>query len=152
MAVKVELTGFQEAERRLALLPIELRGNTIKSGLRTAGRVVVREAQARVPISDDDTDKHLRDTLGVVIREGRTIYAVVGPQYPAGAHGHLVEGAGGKDMHTINVRHHSHGRPTGKILRKQPFVGPAAEATHEEQLRAVHDAIERAVYRVMGHG
>lgn len=145
----VRLQGFEDAERKLLQLPIEMRGNTIKSGLRTAGRAVARAAETLVPIGHT-RETHLRDSFVVSVKEGRMPYCIVGPSWFTGRHGILVEGQGGDDMHQIDVRHHSHGKPTGIILRKQPFLMPAADITRLEQEKAMTDAINRAIERVMG--
>ena len=156
MAASVKLEGFEKAEAMLGRLPFELRGKAVTSGLRTAGRQVVKVARALVPISedvmgDDTGGKHLRDALTVKVIDGRKgPIAIVGPMRPDGNHAHLVEGASDKTPEGMDVRHFSHGVWSGEILRKQPFLGPAAESSKGNAEQAVAEAIERAIKRVTG--
>jgi len=78
--------------------------------------------------------------------------AVVGPRRPEGSHGHLVEGAYAKGGQWINidVRHHSHGKPTGVILKKHPFVQSASEQTRTQQVAAIREGITAAVKKATG--
>jgi hypothetical protein len=63
----------------------------LKPVLSTAKKLVPKPGYP----GDKPQYKPLRDTLKVAsrtMRPGSTWYGMVGPQYPAGAHGHLVEG------------------------------------------------------------
>lgn len=133
--VKITTTiqGADAAERIMASLPAELNKQQRKA-LRKMGQVVVRRARALVPQpgypGDKPEYKPLRDTIAVEVKEGRQLFAVVGPKRPAGAHGHLVE---------YGHRVVSHGVDTGYVTEPHPFMEPAATETRPQQ-----DAIERA--------
>jgi len=151
----VTLKGADEAQRKLERLPIELRGKTLMSGLRSAGRAVVKEAKSIVPISDDEDGKHLRDALVVKVFEGRVgPIAIVGGTWAHGRHAWLVEGQSDKTPGGFSIRHTSNwsGKPikTGAKVKKQPFLGPAAQYTLNAQATAITTAIDRAIKRVMG--
>lgn len=139
----IKLENFEKVDRQLGQLAIEIRGRALQSGLRTAGRVVVKRAKQLVPppgYPGDKPDlKPLRDTIGVELRNYATVaVAVIGPKRPAGAHGHLVE-----ESH----RHFSRGRETGIFTEPHPFMGPAAEETKHQQQAAVIDGIIKAGQR-----
>lgn len=145
---QVILTGFDEVERQLAKFPIELRGTVIKAGLRKGGRKLINRAKEIVPPpgypGDDPELKPLRETLAVEIRDGKVgPYAVCGPKYPAGAHGHFV--AGESSGRNVDVRHHSRGKPTGVILKKTPFMSNALKDTQDQIDAAVRSGIDAAI-------
>ena len=150
---RVTLTGFEKALSVMSDLPLEMRGPAIKAALRKAGQVVARRAKQLVPPpgypGDKPEFKPLRDTLGVEVKgyESATV-AIVGPKRPAGAHGHLVEGADSEGQN-IDVRHHSRGQPTGTVLVKQPFVGPAAKQTEGAQRTAIEEGIRKATEKAL---
>lgn len=133
--ISVTALGFDATENALLAAPYALRKAT-REALRSAGRVVVKAAAALVPPpgypGDKPELKPLRDTLAVEVKDGdRAMYAVIGPQRPAGAHGHLVERA---------HKHVSHGKPTGRLTTPRPFLEPAAAETLAQQ-RAIIDQI-----------
>jgi len=137
----VNITSAVKAEDN-ALATISSVQRELKKGLRKAGLLVARRARQLVPQpgypGDKPELKPLRDTIGVEVKEGDvTLYAVIGPQRPAGAHGHLVEGA-------KPVRHHSHGRPTGVVLKPNPFLAPAVLTTAAAQKTAMLKALKAA--------
>ena len=105
-----------------------------RKALRKMGTVVMNAARKLVPQpgypGDKPEFKPLRDTIGVEVKDGEQIYAVIGPERPAGAHGHLVEYG-----HRI-VKHD--GEDTGKMAEPHPFMEPAARDTRSQQ-----DAIAR---------
>ena len=92
---------------------------------------VVKTAQAFVPEGDpyDRAEKQaLRDTSKKKVKtynKGGTIVAIVGPSYPSGAHGHLVEFG-----HRV-VTHD--GVDTGETVLGEEFMLPAAMATERQQ-------------------
>jgi len=123
--------------------------------LRAAGKVVVKRARELCPRSSRTGTregwsnktagsrtgaKPLAETIGVVVRKyDTTSVAVVGPQYPAGALGHLVEYG-----HKLIV----YGHPTGRRVPPKPFLRPAADETKDEQeaamLRVLKAELEKA--------
>lgn len=123
----------------LARLPIEVRRVSLKKAMRAAASVVVRRAKqpvARPGYPGDKADlKPLRDTIGAVVRDYEEyVVAVVGPQHPAGAHGHLVEY--GHEEVLWGVR-------TGRRVPPHPFLRPAADGTRAEQQAAMEGTLSR---------
>lgn len=105
-AARVSLEGVGRLASKLDVLSAIMKGAAIERGLERAGNAVAKRAKELVPKpgSNDYSErrgkrkakKMLVDTIGHVIRgyQGRRFSGrvlVVGPQYPAGAHGHLVE-------------------------------------------------------------
>lgn len=75
---------------------------------------------------DKPDKKPLRDTIGVVERVyDHAIVVVVGPQYPAGAHGHLVEFGHEKVLWGVQM--------PGETVTAKPFMRPAADETRSAQ-------------------
>lgn len=114
------------------------RAETIRNGVRAGMAPVIDAARTRVqqPGKPDYTPRHgrrkakkkLRDTIGQLTRIYQNhVVGVVGPQAPAGAHGHLVEGGhriavGGsvarKGQPAIKWRPGGPGRPPKHIFSK----------------------------------
>ena len=87
------MKGLKEADEFLAMLPTAVRGATLEKAIRQQAKKVISRAKQLVPVRERrKTGKHLRDTLETVVkRYGNIIVVVMGPGWPAGAHGHLVE-------------------------------------------------------------
>ena len=144
----LQLTGFEGVLSTLASLPLEMRGPVISTALRKGGKIVAARAKQLVPPpgypGDKPEFKPLRETIGVEVKVySSASVAIIGPKRPAGAHGHLVEGVDSKGEN-VDVRHHSRGQPTGSILKKTPFMGPASRDTKEQQRAAVTEGIRKA--------
>lgn len=104
--VDVSAEGWAQADKELAQLPILVRGIELEKAMRKGVNLVARRARQLAPPpgypGDKPDKKALRDTIGTVLRRfrgGAVIGAIVGPEYHAGAHGHLVEF--GTKPHTI---------------------------------------------------
>ena len=150
MAVNVKVTQSIDMEQLLKQLPIELRVGALSKAVRAGGKVVIKRAKELVPRGDPThkpDKKALKDTIGQVVRSyrnDRKWMAVVGPMYPAGAHGHLVEYG-----HDVKVnRGERKGRPpltgSAKVPGKE-FLAPAADQTETQQGKAVIQIIVDAI-------
>jgi len=169
--ITLQFDNLAEVDQLLGRLPVELRRSAYERGLRDAAGLVVRRAKELCPPAGYPGDKPglkaLRETIGYVLRAYGDIYvAVVGPQRPAGAHGHLVEY--GTRQHEI-VAGSSRKAATGKKAlaradvnvifgrrvshpgsRATPFLRPAAEDTRSAQERRLVEAISRAIAKLTG--
>lgn len=142
MAV-LELEGWEELQRALERVDDTLVGRTKLEAVKAAGEVVARQAKALCPRGESDGEKPLADTIGVEVRDyGERALAVIGPEYPAGAHGHLVEQ--GHEIVTWD------GRRTGKRATPKPFVRPAFEATKDQQVAAMQAVVSRTLAEIGG--
>ena len=134
MGVAIKLDGYDELMAELNRIDDTLSGKLVRDMVKAAGEVVAAEAKRLCPRGDpaDSPDlKPLNETIAVELRDyGVRQLAVVGPQYPAGAHGHLVENG-----HEVI----SHGKRTGTRTEPKPFVRPAfdAEKSNAERIIAV---------------
>jgi hypothetical protein len=113
----------------------------LKHALKAAGTIVVKRAQDLCPKpgypGDDPTKKPLRDSIGMEVRVyDHAIVIVIGPEYPAGAHGHLIE---------FGHYHVMFGVVTGDFLPAQPFMRPAADETKSEQDAAITSVLESRI-------
>lgn len=138
----LELEGWDELQQALARIDDRLVGRTKLEAVQAAGEVVATVARALCPRSGgEDDQKPLAETIAVEVRDyGERALAVIGPQYPAGAHGHLVE-----DGHEI-VTHD--GKRTGRRAQPHPFVRPAFDQTQGQQIEAMQGVVNRTLAEI----
>ena len=140
MGWRIEITGYDELIKALDRIDDALSGKVKRQMVKAAAEVVARRARELCPVGDpaDKPDlKPLRDTIGIEVRDyGPRALAVVGPEYPAGAHGHLVEL--GHEEVLFGVR-------TGRRVPPHPFMRPAFDETQAEQLAAMEAVVVGAL-------
>lgn len=137
--IRVTVTDRRQTERLLSQMPRELRGKQLKKAVRSANNIVATEARRRVPKpgypGDKPDKKPLRDTIKVVVREGsRFVASFVGPTWPDGAHGHLVE--------------HGHFTVTNiglGFVAGRPFLRPAADLTEPKQRQVIIKTLKNGI-------
>jgi hypothetical protein len=153
----VTITETGDMNKILEQLPLMLQRGAMDKALRAAGKVAQKRARELCPRSarTDSTElwskktaadrsnvKPLADTIGVVVRKYDTVsVAVVGPQYPAGALGHLIE---------RGHREFLYGRETGRRVPPKPFLRPAADETKGEQEAAMLRVLKAELDKVKG--
>jgi hypothetical protein len=105
------------------------------------GKTIEKRARQLAPRSKGYTlryrkkagKKRLFSTISTVVRTyDKAMVLVVGPQYPAGAHGHLLEFghrivARGKGKSSSGTGRRKSTRDTGGMAKAFPFMRPAAE-------------------------
>lgn len=142
----LQLDGWEELARQLDRVDDQLTKRAKLEAVKAAGEVVAARAKQLCPRGDaaDKPDaKPLADTIAVEVRDyDQRALAVIGPQYPAGAHGHLVEHG-----HEIVTRD---GRRTGRRARPKPFVRPAFDETQDAQQAAMESVIARTLREIGG--
>lgn len=145
MKSNVLISGYEGLVQKLESLPAIYRGRAITDGLNSAGRIIVKRMKELVPQpgSKDYTpipqtsrsgkgrkrkdSKRLRDTIGhdvltfqfgIAGKAGALL--AVRPQWPAGAHRHLVE-HGHRLVHGGSVKKKStaYDKPESKLGRKR---------------------------------
>lgn len=140
-AITLEAQETGNTLAALGKLELELRGKALLSAVRASLKAPLAKAKQLVPKGRARTGKkagkkHLAETIVVVTRDyGETKVGLVGPSYPAGAHGHLVEF--GHDV----VRD---GKTVGRAP-PYPFLRPAAEQTRSEQTSAFEESLAKSV-------
>lgn len=164
--ITLKLENFEAVDKQLGKLPLEVRHVAMPRALRAASSVVVKRAKELVPQPGYPGDKPglkaLRDTIGYVVKiYGQISVAVIGPQRPAGAHGHLVEG--GTTPHEIRPKKKkvlakdvaSDEDIFGRLVKHPgakatPFLKPAAQDTQQAQQQAITDSIDKAIQTATG--
>lgn len=131
-----EISGYDELLKMLDRIDTTLSRRLLRECVTAAANVVAARARQLCPVGEHHKPgaKPLRDTIGIVVREygdERTL-AMIGPEYPAGAHGHLV-----KYGHRV--------ASTGTQTQPRPFVRPAFDQTGGEQLAAMEAVCRRAL-------
>ena len=143
------MTGDRELDRFFAGLPDKLQRGAIRKGVRAGGSAMIKE---------------VRQNIGRMLRPGRQrhnsagkktslkrsvgqrpwslphrgiIGSVVGPRWPEGAHGHLVEFG-----HRIVTRH---GRDTGHRARPIPYQRSAQRSARSKVLAAQSAKLKQAI-------
>lgn len=136
--VSISAEGWADASALMEKLPIAVRGKELQSAMRKGLGLVRTRARQLVPKPGYPGDKPglkpLRDTIGVVMRKykgGAIIAGVVGPEYPAGAHGHLVE--------------HGHRTKTGGRVPGYPFAEPAYQDVKPKIEPLIMQSIQLAI-------
>lgn len=132
--VRFEIVGVKELERALAQLPKSVSKGVLRSALKTAGQPVVAAAKANCPRDRGDLAESItiRSTLSRRQRRRRRVrqrFAAemfIGPSWPQGAHGHLVEFGTSK-------------------MPARPFLRPAWDANKRRALDTIGKEIWRAI-------
>lgn len=143
MAWRIELAGYRELMAELDRIDDRLSRRTARECAKAAGEVIARRAKQLCPVGDpahNSAAKPLRDTIAVEMRDyDSKVLAVIGPQYPAGAHGHLVEY--GHQEVLWGVR-------TGRRVAPRPFLRPAYDETQEEQQAAMQSVVDATLREI----
>lgn len=137
MDVSLSVTGLDSLVRQLKGIPDKVRTRGIRRALDDGAIPVVMQAKMRAPVDTgglrDSIDRRHRN-----YRRGEFQMVVIGPAWPEGAHGHLVE-RGTKERPRQKVNKYARMfaealgaefGTTGK-MPAQPFLRPAADATRE---------------------
>ena len=125
MANTTQLTLIGDKELLAAFGDLERRAQSgiVGKALRAASRPIVNAARDNLRAGNHKFTGNLIKSIGLRIKtyrkDGRTI-AVIGPRWPEGAHGHLVEFGTGP-------RQTEKGKSTG-FMPATPFLRPAFDA------------------------
>lgn len=111
----------------LESLPRKMSGPVVRKALREGAKPILAAARAAAPISNDKDPGLLRKSMspgrGIRIKAYRrtgVTMAVIGPSWPLGAHGHLIEF--GTQLRTTKT---GASRGVGPAM---PFLRPAFDA------------------------
>ncbi len=144
--VHVKVAINKDIFKQLKAMPHLLAKKTSKRMLGKAASMLIAAARPKVPVGGERTGRkknkpHLKDTLGVSpVRKyfhGQLQMVAAGPQYPKGAHGHLVEFG-----HKIKG-----GGGFGGRTRAQPFMQPAYDKSLASIWLAQNKIAKRAIKR-----
>ena len=138
--IRIELDGYDELMHTIDRIDDTMRGPMMRELVQAASEIVRQRSKELCPVgeSDDKPDlKPLRDTIGSVVRGyGDRTLGVIGPELPAGAHGHNVEF--GHEEILFGVR-------TGRRVPPHPFMRPAFDETRSAQFAAMEQVIARTL-------
>lgn len=154
--VKIDESEFRRASQLLKTVDDKIRREGLMEAFTKASEIVVASAKREVPQpgypGDKSGKKPLRETIGFVIRDysSGTMVAVIGPQYPAGAHGHLVH-----DGHEIWLPKPAHTEGadavrTGRRTEADPFLERAGDNTAGEQQRVIVSTLQAKAAGIRG--
>lgn len=134
----IKLEGWEELKQALDRIDDLLTGKVKIEALKAAARVVASEARRLCPEGDYAHNRGaipLHETINVRLRDyGQRGLAVIGPVYPAGAHGYLVEYGHAEVLW---------GKATGRRVPPKPFMRPAFEGTKREQQAVMESVVAR---------
>ena len=134
----------------LTQLPIRLRQKVLRQAVRRGARPVRTRARQLVPVGDTSHNPDsppLKATISVKVKSyqnDQVAVALVGPRYPQGAHGHLIEG--GHDV-VVSVGERKGQAPlagTARVEGKE-FMAPASDQTKDLQQQAIVEHLRRAI-------
>ena len=155
----IEIQESVNFEDVLSKLAGQVKISIQQSGLENVGRMVIQEAQQRVPRSSVTGTKkkwsqayrkkynkssplHTQFiTKHKAYKGGKVLAMVVRVRYPQGAHGHLVE-FGHKSV--------LWGRRTGEVIQGKRFMLPAIEAVRSRADEAFKRGVENAIIMAGG--
>jgi len=93
--VQFVLTGEKELKWMLESLPRKMSGPVVRKALREGSKPILAAARAAAPVGDTgNLKKSMSPGRGIRIKTYRNsgvTLAVIGPSWPLGAHGHLIE-------------------------------------------------------------
>ncbi len=121
------MTGVRALNRVLRKLPKKIQGRVLQSAAAAGGRVISKAAKQNVAVATGA----LRDSIAARKPSGKgrsSGIVLVGPTWPQGAHGHLVE---------FGTEH----------MRAQPWLRPAWDAKKDVALDKIGVSLGRAVER-----
>lgn len=150
--IRVPLADIAHLRRRLDALSPQVQRKLIPRAIREAAKPILKQSRANIrTIKQTRRDRarhgttqggkpgsktgNLRRSLGIVVRiYVRKIVAVIGPRWPLGAHGHLVEYGHRVSRGTLSrgSSDRATAQNTGKVLGfvpPHPFIRPAVHAT-----------------------
>lgn len=155
VSINVSLHEKRDLVKMLDNLTRKIKKQATEEAVDKAAEVVIKAAKRFVPVGDPrhkPENKPLKDTIMALSRKyygGNMIVAFIGPGYPAGAHGHLVEGG-----HKVYRRGAKGDSARGKKLSPlsgaaqvpgTPFMYKAASTTKRQQDEAVIKTLQKYI-------
>lgn len=135
-----QLEGWEELQRALDRIDDRLTHKTRMDALRSAATVIRQRAAELCPEGDPahmPEKPPLATTIDYALRDyGQRGLAYVGPVYPQGAHGHLVEFGHQEVLYGVR---------TGRRVPPHPFLRPAFDETKHAQRAAMEAAVARTI-------
>lgn len=148
--IDVNLTGIKELDRALRKLGPAVEKRVQSQALRAGARPIIRQAKsllmmgARRPRKGKrgkgfHTGNLYRSMAVKTIRGMGGWAAIIGPKWPGGVHGHLVEFG-------TKPRYHKSGKFVG-AMPARPFLRPAFDMALPEAKRRIREVVEKGIAR-----
>ncbi len=143
---KIQLVGDEQTQARFALLELHVRTKIVKDVLSSVSRTLVSAIKGAAPVRTTNPRSkrppgNLRKSIGYknwkVGGNAGASFVYVGPKWPLGAHGHLVEDG-------TKPRRTKRGVFRG-VMPKHPFVTPAYEARRSSIESAIATKLKLAI-------
>lgn len=150
--MSIQLKGFNEAQALAQTLPEEIQQRAAKLALKRAGEIVVRAAKTNVPSSrmsgtfyrqsKKQQEKSPRPLFDTITQRTRSYsngisVEVVGPSWPDGNHGHLVE-------HGHEAVYWGRKGNPARVEGKE-FLAPAADSTKNQQQQIIIASLQKSI-------
>lgn len=113
----------------------------LKRAIKAGGAIIAKAAKRRAPKDLGNLKRSLMVSKGRVLRVYRsgTIVGIIGPSWPGGAHGNLVESG--------TVRRATSSGANRGTMPAQPFLEPAHAATKKKVAAKMRDEIKKGLAR-----
>lgn len=156
MAVALEINEalFTQIDKELAGIGVVHRTKALKAGIQRAANLVKARYRDYIPLPGYQGDKPglkpLRNTIKIKVKEftqGGGVYAIVGAEYPAGAHSHLLE----EGHKQVVSRGPNKGRHVGFVRGRHPLQR-AVDATATDRDAAIINGIREAIEEAKKQG
>lgn len=158
----MHVQGLAELQRAMHALPAKLEGNLVRGALRAGSKVIVDDAQRRVPVASGKLRDSIRATVRINRRAGRVEAAITAGRRTAGKaapwYARLVEQ--GTQRHRILPRKAralalaAGGRPVVAVdhpgARARPFMAPALQTKAGAALDAFAAYLRRRIPAELG--
>lgn len=157
-AVRVDVRWTPEVDAALSQLDTKIRGVELDRAIGKVGSAIVKRAKELVQRPGmpgyyastkgrrTKTKKKLVETISWKRRkydDGRKIVLVAGPEYPAGAHGHLLE-RGHRIVKGVAITS-GRKKATPNQSKAFPFMLPAANDIEQKAIQIIVDSLRKAV-------
>ena len=134
--IKFKMTGLAELDKAVKTLPEKIQKRVLVGALRAGGRVIAKQAKARVPIKFGRLKKNIAVIAGKFERGTAIVYVHTKPK---AWYSHMIE-FGTKPHAVAKKSNTSSGKQTGKMHpggKAHPYMRPAFDTTHKEVLDAI---------------
>ena len=149
----LRVEGVPELRAKLAALGDKAERKVVRTAIRKAANIVLKEVRSRAPSKTGRLRKGLR--VSVSVTAGNEV-AKIGAKRRAGArHAHLLEL--GVRPHTIRSKYRRALRIGGRMIggrvmhpgvRPRPFLRPGFEATKDDAIRVFKEQLQTAISEV----
>ncbi len=125
MSLTFKIEGLDALDKAVRKLPQNIQKRVLKGALRAGGRVIAKEAKQRAPKKTGTLRKSISVQVGKTRQGGAIAFVTTKPE---AFYSHMIEFG------------------TSKIPAK-PFLRPAFDATQQETIKAIGDALAKGIIK-----